>query len=118
VKGLMLALTMVVLSLLVAGPVLAASDCPDMQPTIPDLRNCVLHAADNGYIHNQGVKTALLAQVDAAQAAVNRGAPADAARILAAFANTVQAQAGKQIDAEHAGHMVEHAQMVIGALRG
>jgi hypothetical protein len=35
---------------------------------------------------------------------------------LQAFIQNVEAQAGKHIVAEHAGHLVEHATMVIAAL--
>ena len=107
----------IVLGLLVAGPVFAAgTDCPDMQPTLADLRNCVLHAADNGYIHNPGITADLLQKVDAAQTAVDHQAAKSAARILQAFIYSVQAQAGHQIDAEHAEHMAMHAREVIAAL--
>ena len=86
------------------------------QPTIQALRSCVQHAADMGAIDNQGVTTALLANVAAAQAALDRGQRAVAVDLLHAFINQVEAQAGRHIDAAHADHMVMHAQAVIQAL--
>ena len=41
-----------------------------------------------------------------------------AVNLLRAFTNEVNAQAGKHIAADHAGHLVEHAQKVIAALGG
>jgi hypothetical protein len=94
-----------------------AMDCPHpMDATISALRDCVQHAADTGMIDNAGIARSLLAKVDGAQAALDRGQPAVAVNKLQAFIHEVQAQAGKHIDAEHADHMAMHAQMVIDAL--
>jgi len=86
--------------------------------TIASLRLCVSHAVSDGHITNQGIAKSLFAKLDAAQAAVNRGQAAVAVNNLHSFINEIQAQAGKHIHAEHAMHMVEHAQRVIAALKG
>jgi predicted negative regulator of RcsB-dependent stress response len=86
-------------------------------PTIDSLENCVEHAAQHGIIDNQGVTNSLLAKLDAAQAALDRGQTSVAINNLEAFIHEVQAQAGKHIDQVHAGHLVEHAQVVIQALK-
>ena len=86
-------------------------------PTIASLEACVEHAADQGFINNQGVTNCLLAKLDAAQAALDRGQTPVAIHKLNAFIHEVQAQAGKHIDSMHAQHMVMHAQSVIQALK-
>jgi hypothetical protein len=88
------------------------------EPTISSLRACVQHAADEGFIDNQGVTNSLLAKLDAAQAALDRGQTGVAINLLNAFIHEVQAQAGKHIQQEHAQHLVMHAQLVIQALSG
>jgi hypothetical protein len=85
--------------------------------TVASLSMCVEHAASMGAISNPGVVTSLLSKIAAAQAAVDRGQPAVAASILNAFINEVQAQAGVNIEAEHAEHMIHHAHEVIAALQ-
>ena len=90
-------------------------DCVHI-PTIASLEACVKHAAQQGFIDNQGITNSLLAKLDAAQAALDRGQTPVAINSLQAFINEVQAQAGKHIEQPHAGHLVEHAQMVIQAL--
>ncbi len=101
-------------TLLAAGPVLAM----DMtcQPTVQSLANCVQDAYSHGYIDSQGVETTLLSQTAAAQSALDNKQPAAAINVLQAFIQTVQAQRGVHIQAEHADHIVKHAQMVIAAL--
>lgn len=94
----------------------AADDCAHA-PTIASLEACVEHAAQQGFIDNQGVTNSLLAELDTAQAALNRGQTSVAINALQAFIKEVQAQAGKHIQQEHAGQLVEHAQMVIQALK-
>ena len=85
--------------------------------TIASLRACVQHATDQGVIDNQGIARGLLATLDAAQVAVDRGQPGVAVNILAAFVRQVDAQAGKHIAEPHADHLVMHAQLVIAALQ-
>jgi hypothetical protein len=87
-------------------------------PTIASLVACVGHAAQHGFIDNQGITNSLLAKLDAAQAAQDRGQTKTAVNLLNAFIHEVQAQAGKYIVQEHAQHLVMHAQMVIQALGG
>jgi hypothetical protein len=86
-------------------------------PTIASLEAWVEHAAQQGFIDNQGITNSLLAKLDAAQAAFDRGQTSVAINKVQAFINEVQAQAGKHIEQMHAGHLVEHAQMVIQALK-
>jgi len=110
--------TMVVLTLMIAAPVSAhdGAGCAHDDPTIGALRECVVHAASEGHITSPAVTKVLLAELDAAQAALDRGRPRVAINLLRAFIWTVQAQSGKHIAAEHAAHLIEHAQMVIQAL--
>lgn len=86
--------------------------------TIESLQACVVHAADMGHIVNQGVAKSLLAMLDAAQAALDRGQTYVAVKILHAFVQAIEAQAGKHIDPEHAAHLFTHATDVIDALLG
>lgn len=90
--------------------------CPHDMNTVDSLYHCVNHALEMGHITNAGVAKSLLAKLDAAQAAVDHGQPEVAAKILNAFINEVQAQAGVHIAPMHAEHMIMHAQMVIAAL--
>ncbi len=93
-----------------------SDECVHM-PTISSLRTCVQHAADEGFIDNQGITNSLLAKLDAAQAGLDHGQTGAAINLLGAFIHEVQAQAGKHIDPMHAQHMVMHAQSVIQALK-
>jgi hypothetical protein len=105
-------------SLLTAGAARAqATDDCVHTPTITSLQTCVEQAAHQGFIDNQGVTNSLLAQLDTAQAALDRGQTLVAINTLQAFINEVQAQAGKHIVQPHAGHLIEHAQLVIQALQ-
>ncbi|HEX2910888.1 MAG TPA: hypothetical protein VH186_08790 [Chloroflexia bacterium] len=110
-------LVFVVFSFLTVKPTLAA-DMPmcDHQATIASLQECVTHAYQMGHIDNKGIANSLHSKLNAAQAALDRGQPEVAANLLIAFINEVQAQAGKHIIAEHAQHLVMHAQLVLGAL--
>lgn len=116
-KRLLVILTLVTLSLTAVQPALAQSgDGCIHEATIGSLLGCVQHTAHEGHIDNPGVTQSLLAKLEAAQAAVDRNQPAVAINILQAFIQEVQAQAGEHIVSEHAGHLVEHAQLVIQAL--
>lgn len=110
-------LLLVVISL--AFPALAfASDehgCTH-ESTVQSLHHCVVHAAEAGHIDDPGVTTSLLAKLDAAQAALDRGQTEVAVNILQAFIQDVEAQAGKHIVTEHAEHLVTHTTEVITAL--
>ena len=94
------------------------SDSCAYEPTISSLQTCVQHATDAGLIDNQGVANSLLAELDAAQAAFTRGQPAAAIFLVQTFSHDVRAQQGKHIEADHAEHMLMHADMVIAALGG
>ena len=117
-KSLSIALVIIVLSLVAAGPAFAMDngECNHDLATIESLHHCVMHAAEMGHITNQGVANALMSKLDAAQAALDRGQPAVAANILQAFIHQVEAQSGKHIVPEHAAHLIEHAQAVVAAL--
>ena len=118
----LIATLVVVLGLLAAGLAPAqivsaqAMDACPHEATIQALRTCVQHAAEHGHITNAGVARSLLAKLDAAQAALDRGQPAVAVKILKAADRQVRAQAGQHIDAEHAGHLRTHLHDVIAAL--
>src|SRR6266852_9334902 len=118
VLALLMFVSLVGVGLLAPGTARAqtSDDCVHA-PTISSLRTCVQHAADEGFIDNQGVTNSLLAKLDAAQAAQDRGQTSEAINQLDAFIYEVQAQAGKHIDPMHAQHLVMHAQMVIQALK-
>src|SRR6266487_2045914 len=116
VLALVILVALVGVGLLASGTARAqANDVCVHEPTISSLRACVQHAADEGFIDNQGVTNSLLAKLDAAQAALDRGQTSVAINNLEAFIYEVQAQAGKHIQQEHAGQLVEHAQVVIQA---
>lgn len=66
------------------------------------------HITDRGAV-------ALLARLDAAQLAPDRGQTA-AVSILQSFIYAVNARAGNTIDQEHAKHMMMHAERVIAAI--
>lgn len=102
---------------MLATPVFAADGhgCAH-EPTVEALRNCVIHAADVGHIDSKGVAKSLLAKIDAAQAALERGQTKAAVNNLNAFVKAIEAQAGKHIVSEHAAHLIMHANQVIEAI--
>ena len=111
-----LMLLLVTLLLSVAVPALAqetSHDCPHDGPTIAELLHCVELGVSAGHIDNTGIANSLFAKLDAAQAALDRGQPAQAINVLGALANQVAAQKGKHIDAQHADHMLSHIQRVV-----
>jgi hypothetical protein len=57
-----------------------------------------------------------LAELQAAQVALDRGRPRVAVALLEVFITEVRALSGKAIEPEHAAHMIEHARLVIQAL--
>jgi hypothetical protein len=94
-----------------------ASDGMDCDhSTVKSLYTCVHHAAEMGHISNVGVVNSLLVKVAAADDALARQKTNAAVRILVAFINEVEAQAGIHIDAMHAEHMIMHAEMIINGL--
>lgn len=119
-KKFLFALLVVVISLTFALPAFAEGKptCDHDATTITSLHHCLMHAAEAGHISNAGIARSLMAKVDAAQAAADRGQTDVAVNTLQAFVNQVNAQAGKHIDAEHAAHLVGHAQKVIAGLGG
>ena len=125
-KKLLLVLSVIAMLSLLAAPALAAGEMTcehsgaTMDPlhAIASLHHCVMHAYDTGHVTNAGVAHSLMAKLDAAQAAFDRGHTDVAINLLNAFVNEVKAQSGKFIVADHAGHLVMHAQMVIMVLGG
>jgi hypothetical protein len=111
--------TLLVLGLLAVAPVQAQAmeECPH-EPTIAALHACVEHAVAHGHIGNAGIARSLHAKLDAASAAEMRGQSSVAINILKAFVQELNAQAGKHVEAEPAGHLQMHAEMVIAALDG
>ena len=112
-------LVLAVLSLSLVAPRPAAAEAMDMcnETTIQSLHHCVMHAYEMGHIDNAGVATSLLAKINGAQAALDRGQPATAVAKLQAFIHEVHAQAGHHIVAEHADHMIMHAEQIIAVLQ-
>lgn len=104
----------------IAVPAFAEGEhtCDHDATTIESLHHCVMHAAEMGHISKAGVAAALMDKVDHAQASYDSGHTADAIGSLNAFIKQVKAQTGKSIDAEHAGHLIEHANNVIAAISG
>jgi len=119
-KRLLALLGIVVVLALTAAPAFAADGhmCDHYSTTIESLHHCVVHAQGMGHITKQGVAKSLMAKVDAAQASLDRGNAHTAANQLRAFINEVNAQSGKGIQADHAAHLVMHAEKVIAALGG
>lgn len=114
---LLVTLILVMVSLIASGPVWAQEgECPHVGTTVQSLQTCVEHALENGHIDNAGVATSLLAKLDAAQAALDRGQTSVAINNLKAFIQEVRAQGGVHIRPPHDEHLVRHAQAVIGAL--
>jgi hypothetical protein len=94
----------------------SAGDCP-LTPTIAALSACVQHAVDMGDITNKGVARSLLAELNAAQSALDRGESRPAIVLLRTFVREVKAFSGRFMEPAHAAHMVEHAELVIQALQ-
>ncbi|HEY3063013.1 MAG TPA: hypothetical protein VGL99_28910 [Chloroflexota bacterium] len=108
-----LVLTMLSTSLVSAQ---AVPTCP-MTPTISALQDCVRHASEQGHITKPGVARSLLAELQVAQSALDRAHTRVAIAILEIFIREVRAQSGRSIEPEHAAHTIDHAQLVIQALR-
>ncbi len=104
------------LGAVVPAPAQAMEQCPEMAPTIQSLQACVQQAAVMGVIDNAGITNSLLKKLGKAQSAQENGKPRVAIHQLKAYINEVKAQSGKHIAAEHARHMIMHAQKVIQAL--
>ena len=107
---------LMVLALMGVAALAHDGECPHHAATIESLRMCVEHSFEMGHIDNYGIAVSLLAKLDAAQAADDRGEPWVAVNVLEAFVHEAAAQEGKHIEADHAGHMIMHAEMVIAAL--
>lgn len=113
-------LMVMVLSLLAVSPALAHEEmgCAHDVATIASLRECVVHAREMEHIDSDRVAQSLLKKLDKAQANLDRGKVDDAIDKLEDFVEMVQEQSGQHIDPTHAGHLIDHAQMVIMALSG
>jgi hypothetical protein len=119
-KKLIAVLALLALSLALSHTGKATADmmCQGDMSTIASLRDCVQQAYEMGHIDNEGVARSLLASLDAAQAAADRGRTVEAIEILEAFIRKVLAQSGVHIDPMHSEHIVMHAEMIIQALGG
>jgi hypothetical protein len=104
-----------VLTIAYISPALAQNEmeCP---PTIEGLSECITHHYSEDSISNQGTYNSLLAKVDAAQAARDRGQIDTSVNILNALIKEVSAQSSKKITPEVASHIIHHTQMVIEEL--
>lgn len=96
----------------------ASMDMCAHAPTIASLHDCVEIMAAQGIITDQGIATSLLAKLNAAQAALNRGQPDVAANIVEAFTQEVGAQTDMHILQPDADHLILHAELVIQNLEG
>ena len=81
VVALMLLMTLVLPATAAAQ---ATDDCP-MTPTLGALSACVQHAVDMGHITKKGVARSLLAELQTAQTALDRGQPRVAIALLRVF---------------------------------
>ena len=98
------------------APARAMEQCPDMAPTIQSLQTCLQHATVMQVIDNAGITNSLQKKLEVAQAAQENSKPGEAIKVLQAFINEVEAQSGKHIASEQAGHIIMHAKQVIQAL--
>lgn len=115
--SLYIALLLAIIGLTFPTLVLASDeDGCSHEPTVQALRDCLVHAADAGHIDNPGVTQSLLAKLNAAQDALDRGQKEAAVNKLQAFIQAVEAQDGTHILNGHAEHLVHHANEVITAL--
>ncbi len=104
-----------------ASPALASADtmqCNTPMNSVQSLSDCVRMCYSMGYITSQGLETALLSQVAAAQTELSQGQATAAIATLQAFINTVNANSGIFIAPDHAACIVMHAQEVIQGLGG
>lgn len=114
----LVALLLLVLSVATFGSAQAQMTGPHdpHAATVHTLHMCLEHAAEQGHIANAGIVRSLHAKLDAAQQAVDREQPTVAITLLHAFLSELDAQAGKHIVGEHAGHLRMHTEMVIAAV--
>lgn len=120
-KQMLIVLILIVASMSTAGTTFAAdveTDHCTHESTVAALRTCIEHAAHHGFIDNIGVTRSLLAKLDSAQAALERGQTQVATAQLQALIYEVRAQADNHIAQPHAGHLLDHAAMVLAALEG
>jgi hypothetical protein len=117
-KKLLFVLSIVAVLSLLAVPAFAADamTCDHNGTTIQSLHDCVMHAYDMGHITNKRVENRLMTELDGAHAALDRGHPDMAIKLLHLFVHDVKAQSGKSIVPEHAQMLTDHAHRVIAAL--
>jgi hypothetical protein len=84
--------------------------------TLHSLEDTVMRLLESGDIDNKGIANSLLAKLDAAQAAYERGNVEAARNILDAFINEVEAQRGKHISEWAADLLIADASAVRDAL--
>lgn len=81
--------------------------------TISDAKNDVNIAYDLGLITNAGIEQSLIAKLNAAEKAINKGKKQTAENQLNAFINEVTAQKGKHIKDEAIKILIEDAEYLI-----
>lgn len=115
-------LVVAVLSIGSATAALAAPGAPEMdacphEATIAALRQCVTDATKMGHIADAATSMRLRNLLIGAEVAAVRGQTDLAANRLAAFSALVmRASAQGRINAECADHLLEHAELVAGAM--
>lgn len=85
--------------------------------TLDTLAECVTHHREGDEIYSEGAYTSLIAKVNAAVDARDRGNTEAAGNILSAFISEVEALESKQIAPEAAEHMVAHAEEALENLQ-
>lgn len=115
-----LIIVVAIMALALAVPAFASEehDCAHEGTSIESLHHCVEHAVEMGHISKPGIAEALIAKLEAAHSADERGNTNAALNALNAFINQLNAQSGKGVDAEHAGHLIDHTLNVISTLSG
>jgi K+-sensing histidine kinase KdpD len=114
-------LVLLALSVATVTPAFAMESCDhemSHDPTVAGLAMHVEHAYEMGHIDNPGIRTVLLALLDNASRAAEKGSIEQQVHALETFIQFVEAQSGKHIAAECSAHLVMHAEHVIMALHG
>lgn len=117
-KKIIVVLALMGFSLAFAGQASAQTEhaCQHDSYTIVSIHHCISHAVEMGHIDNAGIAQSLLAKVDSAQAAEDRGQTGVAVNLLKALVHEIEAQSGKHIESEHEIHLADHIYMVIDTL--
>ncbi len=100
-----------------AGNAASASVTFSVKATVNSIKTLVYRFYAEHKITNPGIRTALLARLFLAQAAINVGMPRLAINQLNAFIHLVQAQSGKSIQKGAATILIADARFVIASLK-